>query len=101
MVAIPFEVESLLALPGRPTVVFARLLGAPGFTVSEASRLGGCAVLPSVSQPRAHRPDGSPRLDLFAFVLQNREDSARFEVGQKVMLEAARRDALGGRATDS
>lgn len=87
MDGIPFEVEVLLDWPRLP-VVFARQLGEHAFAVSDASRLNGCAIEPSVTQPRALRPDGSPRLDLYAFVLRASEDLARFHVGQQVLLDA-------------
>jgi hypothetical protein len=87
MGGIPFEVEVVLQHHGQPPVIFARLLEERDFTLGRTPTLGGCPVLPYLSQPRALRPDGSPRMDLFAFVLHTRSDVSRFQAGQRVLLE--------------
>lgn len=87
MDGIPFEVEVLLDWPRLP-MVFARQLGEHEFAVSDASRLHGCPIEPAVTRPHAQRPDGTPRLDLWAFVLRSPGDLARFHVGQRVLLDA-------------
>jgi hypothetical protein len=82
---IPFEVE-LVVTTGRP-LVFARQLVAASFMLSNSAKLGGCAIVPVLSAPRALQPDGSPRMDLVAFVLQSRGDLSCFREGQRVLLE--------------
>lgn len=67
--------------------LFARHLEAGDFTLSASSRLGGVPIQPVLSQPRKLRPDGSPDLDVFAFVLADRQDADRFSAGQIVELE--------------
>jgi hypothetical protein len=60
----------------------------PGdFAVSASSRLGGVPIQPSLSHPRALKPDGNPDLDIFAFVLAKSQDAERFSLGQIVELE--------------
>lgn len=88
MDGILFEVEVLLDWPRLPAVVFARQLEPREFAVSDASRLGGCAIEPYVTRPHALLPDGTPRIDLFAFALHTREDIQKFQVGQRVLLDA-------------
>lgn len=83
---IPFEVEDVFRLTGTNPVVLARRLEERDFRLGEDPRLGGCPVLRWGSQPRALRPDGSPRLDLYAFQLRDREDLERFHPGQRVVL---------------
>ena len=67
--------------------LFARHLETGDFSLSASSRLGGVSIQPSLSQPRKLKPDGSPDLDVFAFVLTDRQDADRFSVGQIVELE--------------
>lgn len=81
-----FEVEAVLDVGGQ-TVIFARILAPRDFALNEESRFGGCPIVPVLSQPRAMRPDGSPRTDLYAFVLRRREDGDKFRVGLQVPLD--------------
>ena len=84
--AIPFEVEVIPPTSGQP-LIFARQLVAASFTLGDSAMLGGCAIVPRISAPRALQPDGSPRTDLFAFQLRSRADLSRFREGQRVLLE--------------
>jgi len=72
----------------RPAYVFARQLEPGDFALTVNSRLGGVSIRPSVSQPRTIKPDGTPDLSVFAFVLATADDLPRFAVGQVVELEA-------------
>ena len=83
--AVKFQVEFLYAIESE-SYVFARRMEQGDFSLSASSRLGGAAIVPSVSQPRKIRPDGTPDLDVFAFVLTDRQDAQRFHVGQIVEL---------------
>ncbi len=84
MAAIPFQIE--FVMPDRGFVLARQLEPGP-FRVVEGSTLGGCALDPkALDIPRAHNADGSPRLDIFAFLLERREDALRFKVGDRVEL---------------
>jgi hypothetical protein len=80
-----FKVEFVFRQEGPP-YLFARQVEGGHFSVSASSQLGGVPIQPSLSQPRALKPDGSPDLDVFAFVLTERQDAERFSVGQIVEL---------------
>ena len=80
-----FEIENILMIDSG--VVFARQVSAGEFALGPRSKLGGVPIQPHVTSPRALRPDGSPRTDLFAFALQSSADLSRFAVGQCVELE--------------
>ena len=67
--------------------LFARRQERSDFTLSESSRLGGAAIRPGVTQPRKILADGTPDLDIFAFVLADRRDVGSFRVGQIVELQ--------------
>jgi hypothetical protein len=82
-----FEVEFVYRHESG-SYLFARHLETGHFTLSASSRLGGVPIQPWLSQPRKFKPDGSPDLDVFAFVLTNRLDADKFSVGQIVELEA-------------
>lgn len=69
--------------------VFARRLEEKDFHLSPASRLGGIAIQPVVSQPRKLKDDGSVDLEVSAFVLVSAADLPRFAVGSEVLLEEA------------
>jgi hypothetical protein len=71
----------------RPAYVFARQLEPGDFALTTDSRLGGVSIQPSVSQPRAIKPDGKPDLSVFAFVLAKADDLPKLAVGQVVELE--------------
>ena len=81
-----FKVEFVYKHESGP-YLFARQLQAGDFSLSRSSRLGGVPILPSITQPRKLKPDGSPDLDIFAFVLKEREHADKFSVGQIVELE--------------
>ena len=85
----PFEVEHVLEAGGE-TYVLARSLSCEGFKLSEVSTLGGIAIKKWLSQPRALKPDGSPRYDLFSFHLCSRSDRGYFQPGQRLGLRALR-----------
>jgi hypothetical protein len=80
-----FRIE-YIAQRERPAYLFARQLEAGEFFVSEASRLGGVAIKPYVSQPRALTSDGKPDLSIFTFVLATANDLSKLTVGQEVEL---------------
>ena len=80
-----FEVEAVLANVGSG-VVLARQTEAGDFHLRETSSLGGAAIHPHVSAPRALTPAGAARTDLFAFALRSRNDLGAFSVGQLVEL---------------
>jgi hypothetical protein len=84
---VKFKVEFILKLDSG-SYVFARQLGVGNFSVSASSRLGGVPIQPSLSQPRAAMPDGSPDLDIWAFVMREPQDAEKFSVGQTVELES-------------
>ena len=66
--------------------LLARQIEAGHFSVSVSSRIGGVPIQPSLSQPRALKPDGSPDSDVWAFVLREPQDAERFSVGQTIEL---------------
>lgn len=82
---IRLVVEAVFADTG---VVFARLRdpGEPNFRVANESVLARAPLEPGLTMPRALRPDGSPRFDLFAFQLSTSRDARRFSVGAEVEL---------------
>ena len=80
-----FKVEFVYRQEHGP-YLFARRMEDGDFSVSASSRLGGVPIQPSLSLPRKLKPDGSPDLDVFAFVLTERQDAERFSVGQIVEL---------------
>ncbi len=80
-----FRIE-YIARNARPAYLIARQLGAGNFAVSATSRLGGLAIKPYLSQPRALTPDGKPDLSVFVFVLATANDLPMLWVGQEVEL---------------
>lgn len=79
-----FRVE-YLHKKGPPTVFVRRLT--PGeFALTPTATLGGIPIEPFVSAPRARKTDGSPDMDLLAFVLSSRADLVRLSVGAEVVL---------------
>jgi hypothetical protein len=84
---VRFEVEAVVEVSGHGTIVLARLLVRPGFTLGSAPKLGGCSIVPHLTQPRALTPGGQVRQDLFAFKLLHPEDARAFRAGQLVVLE--------------
>ena len=67
--------------------VFARRLEDKGFTLTSSARLGGVAIEPVVSQPRALKKDGSVELEIFTFVLKSADDLSKFSPGSEVLLD--------------
>ena len=84
--AIPFQVEQTAWIAEHLPVVLARILEPQAFDLGAAATLGGCLLLQFVEIPRALRADGSPRVDLFAFVLVHPHELARFTPGEVVEL---------------
>lgn len=70
----------------RPVTLFARLLGAGEFSLSESPMLGGVPIKRYASQPRSVTPDGKPDLSQFSFVLSSANDLPKLGVGQIVEL---------------
>lgn len=52
------------------------------FSVFDGSTLGGKAIRPWLSQPRALTEDGKPRYDIYNFILVSKEDMNSFQVGE-------------------
>jgi hypothetical protein len=84
--AIRFEVEQTAWIAEHLPVVLARILEPQTFALGDEATLGGCLLLQFVEIPRALRADGSPRVDLFAFVLVHPHELARFAPGEVVEL---------------
>lgn len=83
-----FQVEALMKDIGSGVVMVKAMVPGP-FRLGPGSTLGGLAIHPEVTAPRALGPNGSPRTDLFAFSLKSRSDMASFAVGQLVDLVGA------------
>lgn len=81
-----FSVEFVYRL-GQEAYVMARQLEGGDFSLSASSRLDGAAIRPVVTQPRKLRSDGSPDLEVFAFILANPEDVTSFHVGKVINLQ--------------
>ena len=80
-----FQIEYLSKDFRRPYLV-ARQMESGVFSVSEQSRLGGVAIKPFVSQPRALTPEGKPDLTVFVFTLRSANDLSGLAAGQMVEL---------------
>ncbi len=83
---ILFEVEQAAWIAQHLPVVLARILEPQVFALGPAATLAGCATAQVLEIPRALRADGTPRLDLFAFALEDPEELACFVPGQVVEL---------------
>ena len=84
MAALPFQIEFVMAERGY---VLARALEGRNFRLVEGTKLGGYPVEPRhLDVPRAKNPDGTPRTDLFAFLLKDRAQAARLKAGDQVEL---------------
>jgi hypothetical protein len=83
---IAFEVEQTLTVAGHGAVVLARPVTDQEFTLGSSATLDGRALRPVLEVPRLIEPDGGPRLDLFAFTLQDPVDLGHFKPGQQVVL---------------
>jgi len=86
---VKFRVEGLYEIDAQ-VVLLARRLDGGTFSLSPSTtpQLGGVRLRHFVEEVRRLRPDGSPDLDVFAFVLDDRRDKETFSVGQVVELES-------------
>ncbi len=76
-----------VAPPRVGKYVFARMLGDANFTLTQSSQLGGVPIEMFLSQPRVLKKDGSPGMEVFAFVLKNEDDRPKLSVGSEVLLD--------------
>ena len=81
-----FEVEQTAWIAFHLPVVLARMLEPRAFILGAAATLGGCRLRQVVEIPPSVRADGSPRLDLFAFALEDGDELALFTRGAVVEL---------------
>jgi len=86
---IPFEIEQVLTISGRGPVVLARALTSQDFSLGSSATLNDRPLRPVLEVPRLIEPDGSRRLDLFAFTLEDPVDLAYFTPGQQVVLRTS------------
>ena len=84
-----FRIEYVASTRGEG-YVFARQVELGHFNFPESPTLGGIAIKPHISQPRALLADGSPDLTIFAFHLVLCSDTAKLSVGQVVELSGER-----------
>ena len=84
-----FRIEGMYQIDAS-TVVLVRSLGTGSFSLRQiaAPRLAGVPIRRFVDDVRRLRPDGSPDLGVFAFVLEDSRDEARLSVGQIAELES-------------
>jgi hypothetical protein len=86
MPGIRFEVEQAVRIAYHLPVVMARIIEPQIFELGEAATLGGCRLVQFLEIPNALRADGTPRVDLFAFALEDPEELALFIPGVIVEL---------------
>lgn len=86
MAGIRFEVEQAVRIAYHLPVVMARLIEPQIFELGEAATLGGCRLVQFLEIPNALRADGTPRIDLFAFTLEDPEELVLFTPGVIVEL---------------
>lgn len=86
MAGIRFEVEQAVRIAYHLPVVMARLIEPHIFELGEAATLGGCRLVQFLEIPNALRADGTPRIDLFAFTLEDPEELVLFTPGVIVEL---------------
>lgn len=86
MAAVLFEVEQAVSIAQHLPVVLVRLLQRQEIVLGAAATLGGCRLVQFHEVPRSVRADGSPRIDLFAFVLEDADELAQFRPGDVVEL---------------
>jgi len=86
---VKFRVEGLYEIDAQPVLLARRLEGST-FSLSHSTtpQLGGVRIRHFVEMVRRLKPDGSPDLDIFAFVLDDGRDKEKFSVGQIVDLES-------------
>lgn len=84
-----FEIEFVFPPRGGSTdgYVLVRTVAEGDFAVPEGSTLDGRSLRAGLTAPRALRPDGTPRTDLFALHFVDPEDAEQFREGQAVTLE--------------
>ena len=81
-----FRVESVYDIDAQP-VLLARRLENGTISLSDTPRLGGFPIRRFVEQVQRLGPDGRPDPDIFAFVLDDRQDRDRFPIGEIVELQ--------------
>jgi hypothetical protein len=81
---VRFEVQSII--DGVRPFVIVRAVEPGLFGVTQFSTLNGAPVR-KFDLPKAVDEAGKPRLDLYGFILERREDLAKFTVGQRVDLK--------------
>jgi hypothetical protein len=81
-----FKVEAILP-ETKQGVIIAMKIDSGDFRLTPGSLLNGFPIEPQISAPRATHPDGSPRLDLYAFWLCSRSDLGSFSTGQVIELD--------------
>ena len=86
MAATLFKVEQAAWIAQHLPVILARILQPQDLVLGTSATLGGCQLVQFLEIPRSVRADGSPRLDLFAFVLVEADDLGRFSPGEIVEL---------------
>ncbi len=81
---IEFEIEDIFEMEETTKVcVFARLLNTKlEWQLSDESAIGEVKIEKWCDSPRTFNNDGDIRLDLFAFVLKNKNDKARLKINQ-------------------
>jgi hypothetical protein len=84
-VGASFRIEFSSEIHGT-VCVCARRVGEGDFRVTESSTLGGVALRPYLDIPRKLRDDGTPDLEIFAFLLRDFTDQHLLSVGQVVEL---------------
>lgn len=86
MASILFEVEQTARVARDLPVVLARILKPQSFALGALATLGGCRLAQVLEIPAGLRADGSPRLDLYAFALEDSDQLDRFTPGDVVEL---------------
>ena len=83
-----FKIENIFKLHAKNKVcIFARQLDLNSdWKLNDVSKLGKVQIENWLDTPRAFDKDGNLRLDLFAFLLKNKDDKDKLEVNQIVEL---------------
>lgn len=85
MATFPFQIE--FVDPEGRYVLARQLPPVVPFRLGKDARLGPCEVV-GATQPRAQAPDGTPRLDIYAFRPRDRAEALALVVGRMVELRA-------------